>query len=273
MASLVQEKRTFVSVRFVVYAVLVIGIVVFACYEYRIPLQERYEDFAYLINPTADRAFAYGERHFSAPDVQEYDINRAKTFFLLAVRSNPELPYIHHELARIYFLKGNYQSALAEINIQISAQGDNVSSSYYVRGLIEGFMGNYPASIKDYAHYIKIDPYDWAAINDYAWVLLKYNRPVDALTITNIAVTYFPNNPWILNTNATARYETGDIAGARIKIEAAQNALQTLTQATWLRAYPGNDPAIAQAGINSFKKSVQNNMHTIETMSTSTSQN
>ncbi len=173
------------------------------------------EDIMYALHPSPERAFAYGERHFSAGDVAEYDIVRAGYFFNEAAKKDPTIPYLYHELARIDFLRGDFTAALARINFQISMQGDKTPNSYYVRGLIEGYMGDYDASAKDYEHFLKFDPNNWAALNDYAWVLLKADRPGDAAEAAEKGLALFPNNAWLLNTDATALYETHDYADRR----------------------------------------------------------
>lgn len=274
----VNLRRRLLPVQKADHSQLIVSLLTAAClcvlavYVFWVPLVYRWEDFMYILNPTPERAFEYGERHFSATDPKEYDIARSHIFFSLAARQDTKLQYVHHELARVFFLEGNYQRALAEINTQIEQEGDKTPNSYYIRGLIEGFMGDYSSSIRDYAHFLQLDPNDWAAVNDYAWVLLKDNHPENAVNITDAALRSFPNNPWILNTNATAYYEIGDIQEAKKKIEAASAALEGVTETVWLHAYPGNDPKIARLGIQSFRHSVEANMHTIESASTSTAQ-
>lgn len=225
---------------------------------------DRYEDMAFALNPSAAHAFSYGESHFDASNPAEYDINRAQYFFQKAAALDPKYPYLYHELARISFLRGQYQLALAQINFQISMHGNSEPNSYYVRGLIEGYMGDYTAAVNDYAHFLQFDPNDWAAMNDDAWVLLKAQRFQDAANITAKGLALESNNPWLLNSRATALYELHHYADALAAAQKAQSAVATLTGAQWSHAYPGNDPAIAGEGLASFRQAVADNVHSIQ---------
>ena len=226
-------------------------------------LTNLYEDAAWDLSPSAERAFAYGERHFNGQDKAAYDVDRAEYFFREAVKLDPSLVYVHHELARIHFLRGHFWDAMAQINTQIEEHGDDTPNSYYVRGLIEGYMGNYADSARDYEHFLKFDPRNWAGINDYAWVLLKAGRAKDAKVATDEGLKYFPDNPWLLNSSAIALYEMGKLKEADVQVKKAWTAVQKVKEPEWLRSYPGNDPAIAGQGIATFRKSVQENMHSI----------
>lgn len=223
-----------------------------------------YENVAYAMAPSAQRAFAYGERHFDAADSADYDINRAEYFLNLAATKDPNVPYLYHELARISFLRGDFKRAMAQISFQINLHGDTAPNSYYIRGLIEGYMGDYADSARDYEQYLQFDPRNWAALNDYAWVLLKAERFSDAADVTNRGLASFPDNPWLLNSHATALYELGRHQEALVFAQKASLTVGSVTEAQWSRAYPGNDPKIAAAGLSSFKKAVSDNMHTIE---------
>jgi tetratricopeptide (TPR) repeat protein len=231
---------------------------------YREDARIAYEDISFAIFPSANLAFYYGEAHFSASTPAAYDINRAEYFFEKAAVLDPQLPYVHHELARIAFLRGDFVTALAQIDQQIALEGDKTPKSYYVRGLIEGYAGDYADSANDYEHFLQFDPHDWAGINDYSWVLLKAGRIRDAAATTAGGLMYFPDNPWLLNTNATALYDLGDYRAAHDQIEKALAAVTVLSPSGWSQAYPGNDPAIAAEGVAAFQKAVAANAQTID---------
>lgn len=222
-----------------------------------------FEDISDMVAPNADRAFRYGQKHFSSR-AEDYDIARAEHFFVNAMIRDPDLPLVRHELARVYFLKGDFAKALSFIDAQVALYGDEFPNAYYVRGLIEGYMGDYAASAQDYKHFLQFEPHNWAALNDYAWVLLKANRPREAAEATAEGLQYFPDNPWLLNSNSIALYEIGNLEDAHKYARLAVAASQKVTKADWLRAYPGNDPKIAAEGIASLQKATSDNMHTIE---------
>jgi tetratricopeptide (TPR) repeat protein len=136
-------------------------------------------------------------------------------------------------------------------------------SAYYVRGLIKGFAGDYEGAAADYETYLRTDPTNWAAINDYAWVLLKADRPADALVAVDWGLVYWSANPWLLNSKATAHFELGQLTLANEAAERAVIAAAAITETDWLRAYPGNDPLIAPRGVAALKTAVAENMHTI----------
>jgi tetratricopeptide (TPR) repeat protein len=227
------------------------------------PSREAYEVVSTRLFPNANVEFKYGERHFNASDPGAYNVGLAEYFFWQAEALDPKIPYLFHEIARIDFLKGNFNKALAEITVQIEGQGDKTPNSYYVRGLIEGYMGDYDAAATDYEYFLKFDPNNWAGLNDYSWVLLKANRPHDAYLATTRGLKVFPDNPWLLNSNAIALYETGDLKDAKVQAQKALDESQKVTAADWLQAYPGNDPKIAQTGIEAFEKATLENMHSI----------
>lgn len=226
--------------------------------------QNFFHDVVYRFDPTAERAFAYGARHFTSNEPARYDIDRAEYFFNLAALKDPSTPYLYHQLARISFLRGNFRQAMTQINFQISMHGDTAPNSYYIRGLIEGYMGEYADSALDYEHFLRFDPRNWAALNDYAWVLLKAERFQDAAEVTARGLIDFPDNPWLLNSHAIALYELHQYVDALLYAQKASAAVATLSEAEWLHAYPGNDPTIGDEGLATFKMAVADNMHTIE---------
>jgi tetratricopeptide (TPR) repeat protein len=222
------------------------------------------EDILYAVDPSAERAFQYGSRHFSSKEPAQYDIDRAEYFFNLAAVKDPTILYLYHQLARISFLRGDFTGAMTQINYQISTHGDATPNSYYIRGLIEGYMGDYENSARDYEYFLRFDPRNWAALNDYAWVLLKAERFHDAAVATARGLIDFPDNPWLLNSHAIALFELHQYEDALLYARKASAAVATLSEAEWLHAYPGNDPKIGDDGLATFKKAVADNMHTIE---------
>ncbi|MBI4094117.1 tetratricopeptide repeat protein [Candidatus Kaiserbacteria bacterium] len=244
-------------------AIVIVVLVACAWFLFSRTITDFYEDVRYAFDPSAALAFELGEKHFSATKAYDYDIVRAEYFFNLAAKDQ-SIPYVNHELARIAFLKGDFGLALARINLQISLHGSSTANSYYVRGLIEGFMGDYEAAAKDYEAYLRTDPKNWAAINDYAWVLLKDKRYKDALIALDWGLIYWPENSWLHNSRATALFELGRHAEAYQAVVAAYDALPKIDAGAWLQAYPGNDPLIATEGIAAFRRAVEENMHTIE---------
>ena len=222
-----------------------------------------YEDLSIGLFPSAERYYDIGERHFTSRNPAAYDINRAEHFFRQAADRDFSLPYVYHQLARISFLRGDFPRALAQINAQISMHGDKTPSSYYVRGLILGYMGSYEAAAIDYKKYLESDPNNWAGVNDYAWVLLKAERFSEAAEAIERGLVYFPNNAWLLNSSAIALFEMGEFEKAFERAKAAVESAALVTEQEWLVAYPGNDPKIAALGIQTLRRSASENMHRI----------
>ena len=229
-------------------------------YLYYPVLVEICEDISFYMDPSAARAYGYGQRHLSSQNGRLYNINRADFFLIQAEKIDTTLPYVHHELARIAFLNSDFDTAMKEINLQITQHGTSTPNSFYVRGLIEGYMGNYTDATRDYEVFFEYNPHNWATINDYAWVLLKAGRSQDAVKLTTIGLEMFPDNAWLLNSNAIALYEIGNVTQARIQAEKAKNAVALLTERDWLISYPGNDPGTALQGLATFNSATINNL-------------
>ncbi len=210
-------------------------------------------------------AYEYGNQHFSSKNPAVYDIDRAEYFFNEAYRLDPTLPYVRHQLARVAFLRGDFETALSLINSEIALKdtGPDSQSSYYIRALINAYRGDYAASGEDYKKFLETHPTNWAAINDYAWVLLQDGRARKAVDVSLKGLRYHPKNPWLLNTNAIALHEIGLTDAAQEQVKKATQAMLITTEQDWLTAYPGNDPRIAEEGLLSFKDSVRKNMHTM----------
>src|SRR3989344_2731301 len=188
------------------------------------------EDRAVPANPTAQEAYEYGTLYFDARTPARYDIVRAEELFKRALALDSRLPYVNHQLARIQFLRSNFPAAILFINKELEVNPMPSPSSYYVRGLILGYMGKYDLAAEDYRRYLESDPNNWAAVNDYAWVLLKAGHAREALAVVEAMLPLAPSNPWLLNSGAIAAFEVGEQGTARMYIERAAKGVQTLTE-------------------------------------------
>lgn len=221
------------------------------------------EDVSLALSPSAERAYQYGNHHFDSAFPGSYDVDRAEYLFNKAHELDPKFPYVQHQLARVEFLRGNFDVALSHINgeINLSPEGPTSKSSYYIRALINAYRGDYETSGRDYKKFLKSYPTNWAAINDYAWVLLQDDKARKAVDVTLKGLMHHPENPWLLNTNAIALYEIGMTDAAREQARKATQAIMHTDEEDWLKAYPGNDPRVASDGLFSFKDSIVHNMH------------
>lgn len=222
------------------------------------------EEVALLMQPTAERAYLLGNAHFDASDPAHYDLDRARELYLRAIAIDPSVPYAHHQLARIEFLRSNFSGALELINTEIALPGGPASpSSYYIRALILGFDGSYAEAASDYREYLVHDPSNWAAVNDLAWVLLKDGKYEETITAIDSVLHAWPDNPWLYNSKAIALFELGRIEEAYLAILSAHDHVPRVTEDMWSMAYPGNDPLMAHEGVQTFRTAVTENMHRI----------
>jgi tetratricopeptide (TPR) repeat protein len=243
--------------------VVLVAVIVF-CVSASFPyMKNRFEDVMFYLDPSAERALAYGDLHFNAMRSYEYDVARAEAFFRKAYELDPTLTYIHHQLARIEFLRGNFPAAVELIDKQIEFHGTSTINSFYMRGLILGYKGDYLEAAKSYQAYLEADPRNWAAITDYSWVLLKANKPQESLDALLVGIDIFPDNPWILNGIAISLYELGRYEEALPYAEKAAREVKNVTTRMWLTAYPGNDPRVAEQGINTLTESINTNLEKI----------
>lgn len=229
----------------------------------RTKVRAEYEKTVLVFDTSAARAFSYGSQRLDSKKADYYDVELAETFLRYAMIRDSSYPYLHHQIARIEFLKGDFEQAMWHINKEIELYGEQHPNSYYIRGLIRGYMGEYEASITDYQQFLSVYTDNWAAINDYAWVLLKAGRIEEAESVTRRGLDLYPDHPWLLNTNAIALHELGYLAEARYKIKTAARVVSQVSQEEWLNAYPGNDPLTAQEGILALQEATRRNMHTI----------
>jgi len=217
------------------------------------------EDAMLTFAPSAERAYEYGNRHFSALTEIDYDVARAKELYFVAARINPDHPGLQHQLARIDFLEGNYVRGLKRINREIRTHGDENPNALYVKALLLGFNGQYGKAAAVYEKYFSMTPANWGAINDYSWVLLKAGKPDAALEALEWGLAQWPKSPWLLHNKAIALYELGRYEEAADAAHSAARGITALTEHDWLMAYPGNDPMLAPQGLHSFRNAVLGN--------------
>lgn len=199
----------------------------------------------------------------------EYNLEKAERAYRKAVAADNKILWGHYQLARIYFMKGDFNGALEEINKELEANPENLRS-LYVRGLIYGYRdipGDLEKAEQDFRRFTFWAPREWAGYNDLAWVLFKEGKYGEAERELGRAFESIPEarkNPWLFNALGVARLNLGNKSGAR---EAFQNALaeaEKLTVNEWRMSYPGNDPASAEGGLKKFLETLKENIRRAE---------
>ncbi|OGN16420.1 MAG: hypothetical protein A3B99_02840 [Candidatus Yanofskybacteria bacterium RIFCSPHIGHO2_02_FULL_44_12b] len=118
-------------------------------------------------------------------------------------------------------------------------------------------------AIDAFAMFIEYKPESWAARNDRAWLQFRIGDIDGALETIEPVVT-ITNNPWVQNTYGTLLMNKERYKEARTAFENAKLAVDWMTEASWGRAYPGNDPRIYATGLQAMKTSIANNLKLVD---------
>jgi tetratricopeptide (TPR) repeat protein len=205
---------------------------------------------------SAQKLFTLGNYYFSE---KNYQLDRAEKFFQGALKIKENYPGAHYQLARIYFLRGNFGSARKEIDAELTAYPD-FKRSFYVRGLINGYAGRFPEAVKDFENFLRWKPSSWAAHNDLAWVYFQVGDFDKVLELANDGLRYAPENPWLLNTKGLALYNLNRGAEAKEYLTKALEKTEKLAPDDWKRAYPGNDPNFSAVGLQQMLSAIKANL-------------
>src|SRR3989344_7428087 len=196
----------------------------------------------------------------------EYDLVKAERAYRKAVAINPSILWGHYQLARVIFVRGDYNSALDEINRELEANPQNLRS-LYVRGLIYGYTGNSVKAAEDFQRFTEWAPSEWAGYNDLAWALSKGGRYKEALAVIMTALDKVPRgdkNTWLWNAKGVAELNLADYNAAAATFAKAKSTADQLTLDAWHKAYPGNDPASATSGLDAFRNAIIENLQRAE---------
>lgn len=233
----------------------------------RIALQKynRLDIALWLVRRDADLAMFIGNYYFNGViGGGEYNPDVAKKAFEKAISINHKILWGHYQLARIYFVKGDYTGAISEINRELEANPENLRS-LYVRGLIYGYRG-YPGDLanaeEDFQRFTEWAPKEWAGYNDLSWILSKQGKYSEAEKTINLALKEAldaESNPWLWNSLGVAQLNLKKYQNAKISFGHAKQMAEKMTEEEWRHSYPGNNTASAEEGLSAFLKAINEN--------------
>jgi len=204
----------------------------------------------------AKGAFSIGSYYFGGG---AYNLPLAKSFLNLAYKIDDKYPVLNYQIARIYFIEGEFDKALASINKEIEFNPE-YKRSYYVRALIHGYDDNLPQAAEDFKTFLAWKPVSWAGNNDLSWIYFRMGDYVAAEKAAREGLKASPTNPWVLNSLGVALLNQGKYEESTLALEKSLAGFKALDPLDWGRSYPGNNPEIYKDGLNATIGSVETNL-------------
>ena len=217
-------------------------------------------EISLFLDQDAMLALDIGNYYFNVRGNGAYDLNKASLYFKRALEIDPHVPDAWHQLARIDFLRSNFYGAYDKINKQIALHGNSLMASYYIRGLINGFLGNTDAAEIDFKKFLAWDTKNWAAHNDLAWIYFSQGDYANTEAVAREGLASNSGNAWLLTSLGVALLNQGKKEEARMALADALAASDKLTVADWHHAYPGNDPLLGDTGLAKMREVIRQNL-------------
>ncbi len=192
-----------------------------------------------------------------------YDTKKAEGYFRKALELDPNLQGPHYQLARIYFVQGDFYDATREINKELELHPD-FKRSYYVRGLIYGYSGKLKEAEEDFKKFLEWKPDSWAGYNDLAWILFQEGKYKESADAAQKGLVYAPDNAWLLNSLGVSLLNLDDKNGAKEAFDKALLMAGQMNEDGWGKAYPGNNPEIYGEGFVKMKESIEQNLKLLD---------
>ncbi len=207
----------------------------------------------------ASLRFEIGNHYFGGG---AYDIEKAESYFKKSLDIDPKIAGAHYQIARIYFIHGDFYTALDEINNEIELYPD-FKRSYYVRGLIYGYANEPDNAIADFKTFLEWKPESWAGHNDLAWVYFMKGDYKNSAATAREGLVFSPNNVWLLNSLGVALLNEGKLIEAKKALTEALTFADAMTPNDWGMSYPGNNPSVYDDGLTAMKTSIRRNLDLI----------
>lgn len=182
----------------------------------------------------------------------KYDIKRADRLYRYTLYIDETIPWPWYQRARIAFLHEEYETALRYIQIYQNRVHNSRPQALYLKGLVLGFVNKPDQALVAFEEYFNYDNTSWYIYNNLAWTHFQLGNFIDMDSITTSGLQLYPNNPWLLMNKGLAQYNLGHTTTARLFLEQSHLRAKELNPADWNTTYPGNDPAVAQLGLEEF---------------------
>ena len=205
-------------------------------------------------------SFAIAEYYFNHGS---YDIKKAEQYYTRAIKQEPSYLEAYYQRGRIHFINGRFIAALADIKMVLGLNPE-FKKAYYMYGLVNGYAGNLEQAEYGFKEFIKRDEFNWAGHNDLAWVYFKQGDYEKTKLAAEAGLVHAPTNVWLNNIYGTALMNLGEKEQAKAAFEKALEKSKEMTGADWGIAYPGNDPALYETGIEETRSVIKHNLTLLE---------
>lgn len=219
----------------------------------------------------ANLAFAIGDYYFgnqstiSKANKRPYDLPFAEKAFGKARAIDPSVRLAHYMLARIEFVHADFNTALINLDTELSLYPEN-KRTLYMRALAYAYRdlpGDLLLAEQDFREFIVWAPREWAGYNDLAFVLAKEKKYLDAAKVLKEGIAKAEDgatNLWLWDALGVMELNLNNPAQAVSALIKAQNYAVVLTEIDWQRAYPGNNPSMAPQGIEAIRRGILKNI-------------
>jgi tetratricopeptide (TPR) repeat protein len=150
-----------------------------------------------------------------------FDFDKCLADYAQAIRMKPSETAWYGNRAWIYFDRGDYESALRDIEHLLRIANPPEAWMYADRGLAHSKLKDYDKATADFARALRMDPENDYIFNDRGlmWIDRKEydNGNRDFTTVLRIN----PNHMWAYNNRGWCKIWKGDYAGAKTDLEKA----------------------------------------------------
>lgn len=188
-----------------------------------------------------------------------YDLNIAQKMYENVLKKDYDFPGANYQLGRVYFIKGDFSAAWFYIDKEIKYYPD-FAKSYYMRGLIFGYVNHLEAAEKDFLEFLKKKPNSWAGYNDLAWVYFKQGDFASMEYSARQGLEYSKMNPWLLNALGLAVFNQSRAEEAKSYFASSILRFEQIGKSGWGKAYPGNNPNDYHNGFETTLDVVRKNL-------------
>lgn len=203
-----------------------------------------------------------GNYYFNGGD---YNLEKAENLYKTALKINGNNWTARYQLARIDLINSRFANGVSEIDKALAIDPEN-KRAFYVRGLLDGYAGNYSEAEKDFQNFIAWSPNEWAGYMDLSWVYINSQKYDEAVAISGNGLVLFPDNVWLMANKGLAEYKLGRYDEAKNNLENAKKLAEDLTPEDWKRAYPGNDSGGAEKGVEEIQTAIDYNLNLVYLM-------